>query len=74
MEIRIRVKPGTSKGDEVVTQIDGSYLVYLRAKPIGGQANIALVKLLAKHFSVAKSRIIIKNGTSSHYKTVIIDK
>lgn len=74
MEIRIQVKPGTSKGDKIEQQPDGSYLVYLRAKPIDGAANVALIKLLSKHFQVAKTSITIKNGAGSHYKTITIKK
>lgn len=74
MEIRIKVKPGTSKGDKIELQPDGSYLAYLRAKPVGGAANIALIKLLARHFQIAKTSISIKNGSGSHYKTIIINK
>lgn len=71
MEIRLRVKTGSSQGDKLEPQADGSYLVYLRAKPINGQANTALIKLLSHYFGVAKSTIAIKNGVGSHWKTVI---
>lgn len=72
MQIRIQVKPNSAE-DKIIQQDDGSYLVRLRAKPIEGQANTALVKLLAKHFSVAKSQITIKNGVSSRWKTISIE-
>lgn len=71
MVIRIQVKPGGNR-DEVVIQPDGSYLVRTTAKPISGQANIAVVKLLASYFNKPKSQIQIKNGTGSRYKTVVI--
>lgn len=70
MEIRLRVKTGTSQGDKLEQRADGGYLAYLRAKPINGQANIALIKLLSHHFQIAKSSISIKNGANSHYKTI----
>ncbi|MDO4271829.1 MAG: DUF167 domain-containing protein [Candidatus Saccharibacteria bacterium] len=73
MDIRLRVKAGTSQGDKLEQLPDGSYLAYLRAKPVDGQANVALVKLLSKHFKVAKSNVFIKNGATSHYKTIRID-
>lgn len=74
MEIRVQVKPGTSKGDKIEALPDGSYLALLKAKPIDGQANQALIKLLSKHFGTGKSSIQIKRGAGSHYKTVIINK
>lgn len=73
MEIRLRVKTGSSQGDRVELLPDGSYLVHLRTKPIDGAANVALIKLLAKHFKVPKSAIAIKNGFNSHWKTVSIE-
>lgn len=44
--------------------------VYLREKPIDGEANAALIKLLAKHFHVAKSCIHIKTGARGRRKLV----
>lgn len=46
--------------------------VYLRAKPHDGEANTALIKLLSKHFRVAKSAIKITRGQKSHVKLVEI--
>lgn len=79
------VKPGSKKGPLVVeasTDILASptspqlaaknLTVYLREKPVDGAANTALVKLLAKHFDVAKSCVIIKSGASSRHKTIEI--
>ena len=71
MVIMIQVKPGGNR-DEVVIQSDGSYLVRTTAKPINGQANTAVVKLLASYFNKPKSQIQIKNGADSRYKTVVI--
>lgn len=72
MLIRVQVKPNSNK-DKVVQLEDGGYLVKLRAKPIDGQANTALIKLLAKHFSVSKSQVTIKNGAGSRWKTININ-
>lgn len=44
--------------------------VYLREKPVDGEANAALIKLLAKHFHVAKSCIHIKTGVRGRRKLV----
>lgn len=72
MVIRIQVKPGGSKNE--VLRLDGNnYLVKTSAKPIDGQANSAVIKLLAKYFNVPKSAIVIKNGTTSRYKTIVIN-
>lgn len=67
----VTVKPNSKKGPLVLQ--DGQELtVYLREKPIDGEANAALIKLLAKHFDVAKSSIDIKSGAHGRKKLIEI--
>ena len=66
------VKTGTSQ-EKIVKNSEESYTVYLRAKPHDGEANTALIKLLSKHFHVAKSNITIKQGAKSHTKLIEIN-
>lgn len=73
MIYEVTVKPNSKKGPLVLE--DGHNLtVYLREKPIDGEANAALIKLLAKHFCVAKSCICIKTGTRGRQKLIEICK
>lgn len=65
----ITVKPGSSQ-EKVVEVGPGELVVYLRAKPHDGEANTALVKLLAKHFKVPKTTIKILRGAKSRTKLV----
>ena len=51
--------------------LDGHLTIYLRAKPHDGEANSALVNLLAKHFRVPKTSIKISRG--SHSRTKLIE-
>ena len=74
-KILIRVKPGSSQEKIVLVApaLDDSlaeYNVYLRAKPHDGEANTALIKLLSKHFKVAKTSISILRGAKSHTKII----
>ena len=69
---KVTVKTGTSQ-EKIVKADDGSYIVYLRAKPHDGEANTALIKLLSKHFHVGKSSITIKQGAKSHTKLIEIN-
>lgn len=71
--ISITVKTGTSQ-EKIVKNSDDSYTIYLRAKPHDGEANTALIKLLSKHFHVAKSCITIKSGAKSHTKIISINQ
>ena len=71
----VTVKPGSSQEKILETTpatatTPGELTVYLRAKPHDGEANKALIKLLAKHFKVAKSTITITRGAHSRNKTI----
>lgn len=69
MRYQITVKPNSSQ-EKIVKTGDDELTVYLRAKPHDGEANKALIKLLAKHFDVPKTSIKIIRGTNSRVKTV----
>lgn len=71
MIFTVTVKPNSKKGP-LVLQNGNELTVYLREKPIDGEANAALIKLLAKHFTIAKSCITIKSGTRGRQKLVEI--
>lgn len=71
MIYEVTVKPNSKKGPLVV--VDGDKLtVYLREKPVDGEANAALIKILSKHFDVSKSQIVIKRGNTSRRKLIEI--
>lgn len=70
MIVKVLVKPGYKNGPLVdVISLD-EIVVYLREKPHDGEANEALVKMLADYYDVAKSCIVIKRGQKSHQKLV----
>ena len=69
MKYTITVKPGSSQ-EKILETAPGELTVYLRAKPHDGEANDALIKLLSKHFKVAKTTITITHGQKSRTKTV----
>jgi uncharacterized protein (TIGR00251 family) len=65
----VRVVPRASKS-EIVGEHDGALKVRIAAPPVDGAANEELVKVLAKHFGVAKSKVEIVSGHSSKLKQV----
>lgn len=69
MRYEIFVKPGSKKGPLVEETAEG-LTVFIPEKAHDGEANAALVKLLAKHFKVSKSQIEIIRGNHSHHKLV----
>ena len=67
----VTVKPNSKKGPLVIA--DGANLtVYLCEKPVDGEANSALIKILAKHFHVPKTSITIQRGGKSRQKIINI--
>lgn len=71
MLYNITVKPNSKKGPLVIQ--DGENLtVYLREKPIDGEANTALIKILSKHLNVPKTCIAIKAGARGRHKIIEI--
>ena len=74
MKISVHVKPNSRHREELVVGGDGSLTVYTKAPAIEGRANLAAVKLLAKHFGVAPSKLKLVRGAASKYKVFEIDK
>lgn len=61
-----------SKIEKVEATSENSLRVKVRAKPIEGEANRALVRLLSDYFNVPKSSIKIKSGFSGKFKIIEI--
>ncbi|MFM6977729.1 MAG: DUF167 domain-containing protein [Micrococcales bacterium] len=74
MRISVMVKPGSKKGPLVEANEDGSLTVFLKERAVDGAANEGLIAVLAKHFGVSKSKIIIESGFTSRIKRVNVEK
>ena len=73
MKISVHIKPNSHHREEVVENDDGTLTVYVKAPAIEGQANAVAIKLLAKHFKVAPSKVKLVRGATSKYKIFEID-
>lgn len=75
--LRILAAPKASRNHigTVQAEADGSAAlkVSVTAAPEGGRANAAIVKLLAKSWSLPKSSISVKSGASSRRKTLFVE-
>jgi uncharacterized protein (TIGR00251 family) len=69
--IRVRVTPRSSR-EEVIHDHGEEIRVRLTSPPVKGQANQALVKLLARALGVLRKDVEIVAGSSSRNKTVRI--
>ena len=73
MKISVYIKPNSRHREEVVRNDDDTLTVYIKAPAIEGRANAAAIKLLAKHFRVASSKVKLVRGATSKYKIFEID-
>lgn len=73
MKISVHIKPNSHHREEVVKNDDDVLTVYVKAPAIEGRANAAAIKLLAKHFKVALSKVKLVRGATSKYKIFEID-
>jgi uncharacterized protein YggU (UPF0235/DUF167 family) len=64
----VRVKPGSRKGPLVEADADGELTVYVPERAVDGKANEAVVKLLAKHLGVPRSRLQLVSGATAKIK------
>lgn len=67
MRVTVHAKPG-AKAKRVEELPDGSLRVSVRAPPVDGKANDAIIGALAEYFRVKKSDIVLRSGASSRTK------
>ncbi|MCC7518251.1 MAG: DUF167 domain-containing protein [Verrucomicrobiae bacterium] len=68
---QVRVVPRAA-ANAVLEMADGTLKARLTAPPVEGAANEALIRLLAEHFGVRRSRLRIVAGLASRLKQVEI--
>jgi uncharacterized protein (TIGR00251 family) len=70
--LRIKVKPG-SREEDLTELPDGSWLARVKAPPVDGKANAALIALVAAHFGLRKAQVNIKSGAGGRQKLVQLE-
>ncbi len=71
--MEIKVKVITRARMNKVEKVDDYYVVRTSAVPDSGKANVMVQKLLAKYFSVGKSKVKILKGEKSRMKVILIE-
>ncbi len=69
--LRLKVQPRASRnawGEVIGDRIK----LYLTTPPVDGKANQAVIAFVAKTFSVAKNRVVIRRGETSRDKEVVV--
>lgn len=72
MHLTIKVTP-KAKLNKIIQNDTNSYHIYTTAPPDKGKANQAVIKLLAKHLNLPKSKITITKGETSRQKIIQIN-
>jgi uncharacterized protein (TIGR00251 family) len=67
VRVPVKVKPN-AKTERVEVQPDGTLLVCVKAPPVDGKANEAVVRAVAAHFDVPRSSVEIVRGGSGRQK------
>jgi uncharacterized protein (TIGR00251 family) len=70
--LAVRVTPRASKDEIVEVLSDGTVKVHLKAPPVEGRANAALVKFLSSVLGVAASRVEVVAGATGRDKLVSV--
>jgi uncharacterized protein len=69
ISLRVKAKPGAHQ-DAVLGVRGGELVVAVRAIAEKGRANDGIVKVLARHFGVARDSVSIRLGGASPHKVV----
>ncbi len=70
-KLLIRVSPKASRN--LVELREGVVRVYVTTAPTDGQANAAVIELLAKKLGIAKSHLTIVRGETSREKLIDVE-
>ncbi|HQT91422.1 MAG TPA: DUF167 domain-containing protein [Candidatus Kryptobacter bacterium] len=69
MYLKVKAHPN-SKKDTVVKRAEDSFEVFVRAKPVEGKANDAVLDLLSEFLKIPRSRLRLVRGAMAHNKLV----
>lgn len=71
MLIKVKAFPGVSK-EKIEKKSEDSFEVHVRAKPIQGKANQAIIEALAKYFELEEKEIKLVKGFKERNKIFLI--
>lgn len=72
MKIFVKAKPNSKQ--EKIQEVDGThFVVFVKALPVEGKANQAILRLLAEYFKLPKGNIRIISGYTSRQKVIEVN-
>jgi len=73
MKVFVTVKAG-SKNSRIEAVDAVHFKVWVKAPPVEGKANAALVEILSEYFDVPKSSVVLTRGGKAKQKTFKIER
>ena len=70
--LKVKVKPG-SRREQLVELPDGSWVAHVKAPPVDGKANAALIALVAAHFGLRRAQVNIRSGAGGRLKLLQLE-
>jgi uncharacterized protein YggU (UPF0235/DUF167 family) len=70
--LQLKVKPG-AREESLEELADGSWIARVKAQPVDGKANAAVIALVARHFGLRKAQVSIRGGLSGRLKRVQLE-
>jgi len=70
--LKVKVKPG-SRREELQEMPDGTWVAHVKAPPVDGKANAALIALVAEHFGLRKAQVSIRSGAGGRLKLLQLE-
>ena len=70
--LQVKVKPN-ARENRLTESKDGVWLASIKALPVDGKANEALIELVAAHFKVRRRQVSIATGSTSRLKRLFIE-
>jgi uncharacterized protein YggU (UPF0235/DUF167 family) len=70
--LKVKVKPG-AREEWFRPLPDGSWQASVKAPPVDGKANAALIALVSAHFGLRKAQVSIRSGGGGRLKLVQLE-
>lgn len=71
MLIKVKAFPGASQ-EKIIKKSEDAFEVYVRAKPIGGAANQAILSSLSDYFKISEKQLKIVKGFRTRNKIIYL--
>lgn len=69
MYFKIKVHPN-SKKNQVIRKAEDTFEIFVRAKPVDGKANDAVLDLLCEYLNIPRSKVRLIRGAMAHNKII----